>query len=144
MLTLCPFDGKTTCSPMASSYYQGIQTTTKMTLHRESVSDNLANWLKIVWPYLYIFHLETRRVHSRTVAVLEANGRLWVFPSRLCKDSVLVRVYSFGEVLCVAEIKGESESKSPDELNEAWVIVKTEGDIISAHCTCMAGYVIPS
>ena len=29
--------------------------------------------------------------------------------------------------------------RSPDEASEAWLNAKHEGDIICAHCTCIAG-----
>ena len=37
--------------------------------------------------------------------------------------------------------KVNRSQRSPDEANEAWIIVKSEGDIVCAHCTCMAGCV---
>ena len=29
--------------------------------------------------------------------------------------------------------------KTPSKANQAWVMVKSDGTVVTAHCTCMAG-----
>lgn len=40
---------------------------------------------------------------------------------------------------CLLKAKVNPSQKSADQAHEAWVIAKPDGQIASAHCTCMAG-----
>ncbi len=44
-----------------------------------------------------------------------------------------------GARYCLLKAKVNPSQKSPDSAREAWVLAKAEGDILSSHCTCMAG-----
>ena len=53
-------------------------------------------------------------------------------------------VFSFGfshlgKRLVMLKAKVNHSQRSPDEPHEPWIIAKFEGDIVCAHCTCMAG-----
>lgn len=53
-------------------------------------------------------------------------------------------VYSFsfghtGKRLVMLKAKVNPSQRSPDEAHEPWIIAKFEGDVVCAHCTCMAG-----
>ena len=44
----------------------------------------------------------------------------------------------------ILKAKVNTSQHSPDNAHEAWVISKVDGQIISAHCSCMAGHLILS
>ena len=53
-------------------------------------------------------------------------------------------VFSFGfghhgKSLVMLKAKVNPSQRSPDDAHEPWIIAKFEGDIVCAHCTCMAG-----
>ena len=41
--------------------------------------------------------------------------------------------------LCLLRAFVNPSQKSPDKQHHAWVAVKVDGQILTAHCTCMAG-----
>ena len=41
--------------------------------------------------------------------------------------------------LCLLRAFVKPSQKSPDKQHLAWVAVKVDGQILTAHCTCMAG-----
>ena len=54
--------------------------------------------------------------------------------------SVLSMTFGTGEARCVVlKAKVNPSQRSPDNAHEAWVIARIGGDILCAHCTCMAG-----
>ena len=40
---------------------------------------------------------------------------------------------------CVLKAHVNPSQNSPDKAHEAWVIAKSDGTVVTAHCTCMAG-----
>lgn len=44
-----------------------------------------------------------------------------------------------GAKYVLLKAKVNPSQRSPDDANEAWIIAKRDGEIVSAHCTCMAG-----
>ena len=54
--------------------------------------------------------------------------------------AVLSMTFGLGKERCVVlKAKVNPSQRSPDNCHVAWLIAKVEGDILCAHCTCMAG-----
>jgi len=54
--------------------------------------------------------------------------------------TVLSREFGSGKTRCVIlKAKVNPSQRSPDNAHEAWIIARIDGQIVSAHCTCMAG-----
>ena len=51
--------------------------------------------------------------------------------------SVMVRIVT--PTCCVLKALVNPSQSSPDKAHEAWVAVKSDGQIMTAHCKCMAG-----
>ena len=43
--------------------------------------------------------------------------------------------------LCILKAKVNPSQRSPESCLHSWIAVKNDGPVISAHCTCMAGYI---
>ena len=41
---------------------------------------------------------------------------------------------------CILKAMVNPSQSSSNKANEAWIAVKSDGQIISVHCKCMAGY----
>ena len=44
-----------------------------------------------------------------------------------------------GKRFVMLKAKVNPSQQSPDDAHEPWLVVKQEGEIVTAHCTCMAG-----
>ena len=43
---------------------------------------------------------------------------------------------------CLLKAKVNPSQRTADKAHEAWIIARSSGLIVSAHCTCMAGFVM--
>lgn len=50
-----------------------------------------------------------------------------------------VEIWAPSSVLCLLRGKVNPSQNSPDNAHHSWVAVKTDGQVVTAHCTCMAG-----
>ena len=53
-----------------------------------------------------------------------------------------VKIWAPSNSLCILRAKVNPSQKSSDSCHLSWIAVKSNGQIITAHCTCMAGYVV--
>ena len=54
--------------------------------------------------------------------------------------TVLSMMFGSGDARCVLlKAKVNPSQKGPDHAHEAWMIARKDGQIVCAHCTCMAG-----
>ena len=44
-------------------------------------------------------------------------------------------------VCCIFKVKVKPSQKLNNAPHEAWVVTNKKGDVITGHCTCMAGYI---
>ncbi len=56
--------------------------------------------------------------------------------SRFVRD---VKVCIIGPELCILRAYVNPSMKSPDKPHDAWIAVRGDGTIATAHCKCMAG-----
>jgi len=50
-----------------------------------------------------------------------------------------VEIWAPSNTFCFLRSKINPSQNSPDNAHQSWVAVKPEGEVITAHCTCMAG-----
>ena len=146
-------------SSMGSSYYTPLETTAKNRYAEKLMSvglsieddpflpkngnrfaDSLSNWPQTEFGHIFTYFV------SRAGAYTQEQLLSWKKMDAYAyfQAGYVRTVYSFrfdylGKRYVMLKAKVNPSQRSPDEANEAWIIVKSEGDIVCAHCTCMAG-----
>ena len=61
------------------------------------------------------------------------------FQSNYVRTVYSRRIGNGGSMLCVLKAYVNPSQRTPDKAHQAWVVVKCNGHVVTAHCTCMAG-----
>ena len=68
---------------------------------------------------------------------MEKFRRLRVFPLRVYVRTV--RIWSVCPTVLIARAHVNLSQKSSEKPHDAWIGLQSNGEILAAHCTCMAG-----
>ena len=145
------------CAPPSSDYFQGLDGTAKLRYkekleklgaiedpylrwgHSTLKAEEWQNWPKVEYPDIYNFLIQSPSLYTgeslKAYKSLDAynyymNG--WIDKATVCKLPNCPNTY-----LATGCVKhSQSLSATPAK---PWVAVKTEGTVVVAHCTCMAG-----
>ena len=61
------------------------------------------------------------------------------FQSNYVRTVYARRIGSGGTTLCLLKAFVNPSQRTPDKAHQAWVVTKSNGHVVTAHCTCMAG-----
>ena len=144
---------------MESAYYSGLEAPAKRRyseklssvglsiqddpfLERNKLKfyDNMASWPRIEYGHIFAYFISKPGVYTQEQLVswkqLDAYN---YFQAGYVRTILSFGFHHLGKSLVMLKAKVNPSQRSPDEAYEAWLIAKHEGDIISAHCTCIAG-----
>lgn len=100
-------------------------------------------WPRIQWPEIYNYLIDTPSVYTREK--LKAYKSLDAYNFVLCGHVQDIQFHDYqveNFVVLKTEVLPSQRQGKKTELYKAWVIVnKTNNCILTANCTCMAGYV---
>jgi len=99
--------------------------------------DDLKKWPAIEYGHIFCYYIERPGVYSRQQLMqwksLEAFN---YFQSGHVREILLWKISTD---LCVVMARVNPSQNSPDKAHHAWIGTKMNGEIITLHCTCMAG-----
>ena len=100
----------------------------------------MANWPQIEFSHYFAYFITRPGVYTQEQ--LLSWKQLDAF--NYYQEGYVRTVFSFGfshhgKSLVMLKAKVNPSQRSPDDAHEPWIIAKFEGDIVCAHCTCMAG-----
>ena len=107
------------------------------TWNNSKFEDNMSLWPPVEYPHLFCYFVERPGVYTQQELMqwksLEAynyfkNGHVRT-----------VEIWPVNSTICILRAIVNPSQRSPDNHHTAWVAVKSDGQIIAAHCTCMAG-----
>ena len=111
-----------------------------LTSNEGRFANDMASWPRI--EYGHIFGYFIKRPGSYTQEQLLSWKQLdayHYFKAGYVR-TVLSLVFSYkGKRFVMLKAKVNPSQRTPDSAHEAWVVSKADGEIVSAHCTCMAG-----
>ena len=64
------------------------------------------------------------------------------FQSNYVRTVYVRKIGNGADELCILKATVKPSQRAPDKANQAWILVKLNGHVVTAHCTCMAGWVI--
>ena len=99
--------------------------------------DDMAQWPAVEYGHIFCYFVERPGVYTQQELLqwksLEAYN---YFKSGHVRT---VELWVPSNSLCLLRAFVNPSQKSPDKQHHAWVAVKVDGQILTAHCTCMAG-----
>ena len=100
--------------------------------------DDMSKWPPVEYGHIFCYYIERPGVYTRRQLMqwksLEAYNYFQSGHVRPVKVWCLLNC-------CILIAYVNPSQRSPDKAHCAWVGIRQEGEIITAHCTCMAGYV---
>ena len=105
-------------------------------------SSDMTLWPKIEYSHIFAYFITRPGTFTQQELVpwkqMEAYNYMY-FESEHVR-TVLCMAFGTGKARNVLlKAKVNPSQHSPDNTHEAWLVAKLEGDILCAHCTCMAG-----
>ena len=106
----------------------------------ERFNSDMTSWPKIEYGHIFAYFITRPGTYTQQELVswkqLEAYN---YFQSGYVRE-ILSMTFGSGKARCVAlKAKVNPSQRAPENAHEAWLIARVEGDILCAHCTCMAG-----
>ncbi len=99
--------------------------------------DEMKFWPAIEYGHIFCYYIERPGVYTRQQLMqwksLEAFN---YFQSGHVRD---ILVWNVSSAYCVVMARVNPSQNSPDKAHHAWIGTKMNGEIITLHCTCMAG-----
>ena len=102
--------------------------------------NDMATWPRIEFGHIFAYFITRPGVYTQEQ--LLSWKQLDAF--NYYQEGYVRTVFPFGfghrgKSLVMLKAKVNPSQRSPDDAHEPWIIAKFEGDIVCAHCTCMAG-----
>lgn len=99
--------------------------------------DDMSCWPNIEYSNIFIYFIERPGVYTqRQMVQYKSLDAYNYFKSGHVRRVGVLRVGSTKRILTA---KVNPSQSSPDSAHQAWVAAKVDGEIVTAHCTCMAG-----
>ena len=102
--------------------------------------DSLRNWPRTEFGHIFTYFVSRPGIYTQEQLLswkqMDAYG---YFQAGYVRTVYSFRFNHLGKQYVMVKAKVNPSQRSPDAANESWIIVKSEGDIVCAHCTCMAG-----
>jgi hypothetical protein len=99
--------------------------------------DDMTLWPPVEFGHIFCYFIERPGVYTKQELMqwksLEAYN---YFLSGHVRQVMVKRVSS---TTCILKATVNPSQSSPDSAHEAWVAAKSDGQIVVAHCKCMAG-----
>ena len=100
--------------------------------------DDMKLWPHVEYPHIYCYFIERPGVYTREqLKQWKSLDGFNYFQSGHVRQVGVWRVDK--NRLCILKAFVNPSQRSPKMAHQSWVAVRSDGDIVTAHCTCMAG-----
>ena len=97
----------------------------------------MAAWPPVEYGHIFCYCIQRPGVYTQQELMqLKSLGADNYFQSGFVRA---VKVWCINSRQCILYAQVNPSMRSPEKAYEAWIAVKTDGTIITAHCKCMAG-----
>lgn len=105
----------------------------------ESYSSDMVSWPSVEYGHIFSYLITRPGVYTleQLLSWKQLEGYNY-FQSNYVR-TVLLRRFGTNKDICVLKAQVNPSQCAPDKAHEAWVITKSDGTVITGHCTCMAG-----
>ena len=105
--------------------------------NRAKFVNDMSMWPNIEFGNIFLYFIERPGVYTRKQMMQWKSLNAYnYFRNGYVREVRVLRVSGTSQIL-TAEVN--PSQITPDKAHQAWVAAKTDGEIITAHCTCMAG-----
>ena len=142
----------------SSSYFESLETKAKkryceklscvgLSIHDDPYSprndgrfaNDMASWPQIEFGHIFGYFIKRPGTYTQEQLLSWKQLDAFNFFQSGYVRTVLSFVFGFaGKSFVLLKAKVNPSQKTPDGAHEPWLISKTNGEIICAHCTCMA------
>ena len=99
--------------------------------------DNMKLWPRVEYPHIFCYFMDRPGVYTR--AQLMQWKSLDAYNYFQSGHVCAVEIWPVDNTNCILRAFVNPSQRSSDKAHHSWVAVKSDGQIITAHCTCMAG-----
>ena len=104
---------------------------------RDKFKDDMAKWPQLEFGHMFCYFIERPGVYTRQQLLQwKSMDGYNYFKSGHVRE---VKVWDVGSNFRLLLAIVNPSQSSPEKAHLAWVAVKSSGDIVTCHCTCMAG-----
>ena len=105
------------------------------------LKDNMKLWPPVEYGHIFCYFVDRPGVFTKQQLLQWKSMEAFnYFKSGHVHEVLVYRLPSTQSCILMAFVN--PSQKSPDKAPHSWVAVKFDGTVITAHCTCMAGYVV--
>ena len=106
----------------------------------EKFNSDMTSWPKIEYGHIFAYFVTRPGTYTQQELVSWKQMEAYNYFESGYVRTVLCTTFAAGkDRRVVLKAKVNPSQRSPDNVHEPWLIAKIEGDILCAHCTCMAG-----
>ena len=99
--------------------------------------DHMPSWPQVEYGHIFLYFIDRPGVYTqRQMMQWRSLDAYNYFRNGHVRE---VRVWSVSKSSSILIAKVNPSQSSPDNAHHAWVGAKKDGEVITAHCTCMAG-----
>lgn len=103
----------------------------------EKFVDNMSRWPPVEFGHIFCYYIERPGLYTKQELLqwksLEGYN---YFKSGYVRN---IKIWEIDSTTCILLAKVNPSQCSADRYHTAWVAVKSTGEIVICHCTCMAG-----
>ena len=103
----------------------------------DKFEDDMSLWPPLEYGHIFCYFIQRPGVYTQQELMqwksLEAYN---YFDSGHVRE---VKIWTISSSNCVLKALVNPSQRSPDDAPHSWIAVKRDGNIITAHCSCMAG-----
>ena len=108
--------------------------------HSEKFCSDMSQWPKIEYGHIFAYFISRPGTYTQEQLLSWKQLEAYNYFENGHVRTVLSMMFGSGDARCVLlKAKVNPSQKGPDHAHEAWMIARKDGQIVCAHCTCMAG-----
>jgi hypothetical protein len=98
--------------------------------------DDMSLWPPVEYAHMFCYYVERPGLYTKKELMQWSLDAYNYFKSGHVQE---VKIWKVDETCSILKATVNPSQKSTDKAHRAWAAVKSTGDIIVCHCTCMAG-----
>ena len=101
--------------------------------------NDMTTWPCIEYGHIFGYFVRRPGVHTKEELLSWKRMGAYNFFQAGHVSTVFSHQFGRGKKMVLLKAEVNASQRSPDDTREAWIISKTNGEIIYEHCTCMPG-----